>query len=232
MLAIRCQRWTPGWEDAADHWWYCNVFDPFPFQTSVHLSNMIRIGTVQARKSLAERFLLRPLERNSLKNADMKQSANGTDRSKRRKRDVVLVFSDGLMTRMSPEASNLFISYRNEAILTTSLRRKCNLDETENSPCFCDVLFLFIEYDDLKAVIYFPLLRFLSHYKRDVFEEAGPDFILFAELLGEGDSVLCLQRDVLCKKLYCFLTSVVSLLRWYIWCLVSSGGPGSGWRGK
>lgn len=94
------------------------------------------------------------------------------------------------MTRMSPEASNLFISYRNEAILTTSLRRKCNLDETENSPCFCDVLFLFIEYDDLKAVIYFPLLRFLSHYKRDVFEEAGPDFILFAELLGEGDSVL------------------------------------------
>lgn len=54
---------------------------------------MIRIGTVQARMSLAERFLLRPLERNSLKNADMKQSANGTDRSKRRKRDVVLVLS-------------------------------------------------------------------------------------------------------------------------------------------
>lgn len=93
MPAIRCQRRTPGWEDAADHWWYCNVFDPFPFQTSVHLSNMIRIGTVQARKSLAERFLLRPLARNSLKNADMKQSANGTDRSKRRKRDVVLVLS-------------------------------------------------------------------------------------------------------------------------------------------
>lgn len=69
------------------------MFDPFPFQTSVHLSNMIRIGTVQARKSLAERFLLRPLARNSLKNADMKQSANGTDRSKRRKRDVVLVLS-------------------------------------------------------------------------------------------------------------------------------------------
>lgn len=193
---------------------------------------MIRIGTVQARKSLAERFLLRPLERNSLKNADMKQSANGTDFSKRRKRDVVLVFSDGLMTRMSPEASNLFISYRNEAILTISLRRKCNLDETENSPRFCDVLFLFIEYDDLKAVIYFPLLRFLSHYKRDVFEEAGPDLILFAELLGEETAFFCLQRDVLCKKLYCFLTSVVSLLRWYIWCLVSSGGPGSGWRGK
>lgn len=136
------------------------------------------------------------------------------------------------MTRMSPEASNLFISYRNEAILTTSLRRKCNLDETENSPRFCDVLFLLIEYDDLKAVIYFPLLRFLSHYKRDVFEEAGPDFILFAELLGEETAFFCLQRDVLCKKLYCFLTSVVSLLRWYIWCLVSSGGPGSGWRGK
>lgn len=136
------------------------------------------------------------------------------------------------MTRMSPEASNLFISYRNEAILTISLRRKCNLDETENSPCFCDVLFLFIEYDDLKAVIYFPLLRFLSHYKRDVFEEAGPDFILFAELLGEETAFFCLQRDVLCKKLYCFLTSVVSLLRWYIWCLVSSGGLGSGWRGK
>lgn len=193
---------------------------------------MIRIGTVQARKSLAERFLLRPLARNSLKNADMKQSANGTDFSKRRKRDVVLVFSDGLMTRMSPEASNLFISYRNEAILTISLRRKCNLDETENSPRFCDVLFLFIEYDDLKAVIYFPLLRFLSHYKRDVFEEAGPDLILFAELLGEETAFFCLQRDVLCKKLYCFLTSVVSLLRWYIWCLVSSGGPGSGWRGK
>lgn len=136
------------------------------------------------------------------------------------------------MTRMSPEASNLFISYRNEAILTTSLRRKCNLDETEHSPCFCDVLFLFIEYDDLKAVIYFPLLRFLSHYKRDVFEEAGPDFILFAELLGEETAFFCLQRDVLCKKLYCFLTSVVSLLRWYIWCLVSSGGLGSGWQGK
>ena len=68
----------------------------------------------------------------------------------------MLVFSvryrrltDGLMSRNSPEASNLFTSYRDKL-------------ETENSPCFCDVLFLFIEYDDLKAVNLFLFLHFLS----------------------------------------------------------------------
>lgn len=40
--------------------------------------------------------------------------------------------------------------------------------------------------------------------------------------LGRGDGVLCLQCNVLCKKLYYFLTSVVSLLQWYILCLISS----------